>query len=158
MPGDLLRYLAGPTGYSPWWWLLVGALALVVVFYYTGVYVWTAPPTWLRRHKVLGGLHRRLVARRFSRAVRVTTDAYRAGALSTAAAATAYARTLRAFLRVATGMPAAHLHVDTMAAGPLAPAAPLIAALDAVRFDTGRHGTDITALGTAVGEAIRSWT
>jgi hypothetical protein len=44
-----------------------------------------------------------------------------------------------------------------MAAGPLAAAAPLIVAMESIRFDATRHPTDVTGLGAAVQEAIRSW-
>ncbi len=37
MPGDLLRYLGGPTGFSGWWWVVAALCAATIVSYYVGV-------------------------------------------------------------------------------------------------------------------------
>ncbi|MCV7229858.1 hypothetical protein [Mycolicibacterium komossense] len=159
MPTDLLRYLAGPTGYSPWWWLVAGLLMVILVGWYAGVAIWTLPPIMLRSNRLLGGLHRRLVARRFTRSVRATTAAYRSGALSPAQAATAYTRTLRSFLTVATGRRPHYMRVADLANSPLAPAAPLVAALNDIRFNAVAPSApgDVERLAAAVEGAIAQW-
>lgn len=157
MPNDLLRYLAGPTGYSLWWWLLVGLLILAVAGWYAGVAVWTWPPLKLRSNKILGPLHRRLVADRFVKSVRATTEAHRAGTITPRQALAAYTRTLRSFLRVATGERSQYMQISELAAGQLAPAAPLVAAIDDTRFGTANGPVDVDRIGSAVEEAIRSW-
>lgn len=157
MPNDLLRYLAGPTGYSLWWWLLVGLLVLAVVGWYAGVAVWTWPPMKLRSNRFLGPIHRRLVANRFAKSVRATTEAYGAGRIPPRQALAEYTRTLRSFLGVATGERSQYMHVSELASGRLAPAAPLVAAMDETRFGTADGQVDVARVGSAVEEAIRAW-
>lgn len=158
MPTDLLRYLSGPTPYSWLWWLLIATLILAVTGWYAGVAVWSLPPQTLRSHKLLGPLHRRLVADRFTKAVRTTTAAHHAGALTTRQALDAYTGTLRNFLKVATGQPSHVMQIPQLAAGPLAAAAPVVAAIDDSRFG-GPHPAqiDINQMGSAVEEVIRTW-
>ena len=65
--------------------------------------------------------------------------------------------TVRSFLHQTTGVRAQYLHVDEIAAGTLAAAAPLIAALRDARFDTAADA-DPDRLGAQAEELIRSWT
>jgi hypothetical protein len=158
MPNDLLRYLAGPTGFSWWWWVPVALLVLVVAGWYAAVFVWTLPPATLRANRFLASMHRRVVVEQFSRSVRATTAAYQSGALSARAACDRYAHTLRSFLYVSTGQRAQYMQTPDLAAGALAPAAPLAAGLDELRFGGGAAAVNIAAVGQSVEEVIRTWT
>jgi hypothetical protein len=156
MPGNLLRYLGGPSGFSSWWLVLAGLFALAIIGWYTAVFVWTMPATRLRRIPALRDLHARLLRRRFTRTVRDICDHHRAGGLSDCQAAGAISRTLRSFLHVRTGARTHYMHVDDIAEHTdLAPAAPVFAALNDAQFSTTR--ADVPLLGHAVEGVIRTW-
>lgn len=157
MPGDLLRFIGGPTPYSSWWLWLAALLLVVVIVWYAVVFVTTLPSSRLRELPMLGDVHARLTRRRFAGAIRGITERRRRGELSTADAYDQMSHTVRSFLHQATGVRAQYLHVDELAAGDLAPAAPLIAALRDARFDTGADA-DPDRLGARAEELIRSWT
>lgn len=157
MPGDLLRYLGAPDGFSWWWWIVAAFCATVIIGWYVGVFVWTLPPARLRRLPVIGALHNRLVRRRFSRSITAIAGHHRAGGMPAGHAAAAISRSLRSFLYVATGARAQYMHIDDIAGNSvLAPAAPVIDALNDAQFSTDRHDIDRVAL--AAVEVIRSWT
>ncbi|MBV8349147.1 MAG: hypothetical protein JOZ49_16955 [Mycolicibacterium sp.] len=156
MPGDLLRYLGGPSGFSLWWLVLAGLVALVVITWYTAVFVWTLPPTRLRGIPAVRDLHARLLRRRFTRTVRDICEQHRAGGLSDGQAAGAISRTLRSFLHVRSGARTHYMHVDDIAEHTeLAPAAPVFAALNDAQFSATR--ADVGQLGHAAEEVIRTW-
>lgn len=157
MQTDLLRYVSGPTPFALWWTVIAALLVVVLVAWYVGVYVWTMPPVRLRNIRGVSMLHRRLVARRFARSVAATTDIYHSGAITAVQACAGYSRTLRSFLNVATGHRAQYMHTADLAGGPLAPAAPLIAALNDARFSPPAQ-VDVERFGASVEEMIRSWT
>ncbi|BBX64636.1 hypothetical protein MSAS_38100 [Mycobacterium saskatchewanense] len=157
MPGELLRYLGGPTGFSGWWWLVAALCAAALVGYYGGVYVWTLPAAQLRRVPVLRVLHARLLRRRFARTIATIAGRYRAGQLSGGQAAAAMSRTLRSFLHLSTGARVQYMHIGDITDNPqLAAAAPVFAALNDARFSTERADIDRVALATT--EVIRTWT
>ncbi|MEE6179484.1 hypothetical protein [Mycobacterium sp. 050134] len=157
MPGELLRYLAGPNGFSPWWWLVAVLCAATLIGYYGGVYVWTLPAGRLRRLPVLREVHARLLRRRFARTIAAIAGRYRAGHLSGAQAAAAMSRTLRSFLHLRTGARVQYMHVGDITANPqLAVAAPVFAALNDAQFST--EGADIDRVAHATTEVIRTWT
>ncbi len=157
MPGDLLRYVGGPSPYSSWWlWLGLTLLAVVIVWY-AAVFVATLPGSRLRRIRVVRDVHGRLLRRRFAGTIRRITDCRRRGELSDAQAYAQMSHTVRSFLQQATGIRAPYLHVDEIGAGALASAAPLIAALRDARFDTTADA-DPEDLGAQAEELIRSWT
>ncbi|BBX07508.1 hypothetical protein [Mycolicibacterium aichiense] len=156
MPGDLLRFVGGPTPYSSWWlWLAIILLAVIIVWY-AAVFVVTLPNDRLRKLPAFGDLHARLTRRRFAGGIRRIIELRRRGELSDAQAYDQMSHTVRSFLHQATGVRAQYLHVDEIAAGALAPAAPLIAALRDARFDTGTDA-DPDRLGAQAEELIRSW-
>ncbi|OBI97909.1 hypothetical protein [Mycobacterium asiaticum] len=157
MPGDgLLRFIGGPLRFSGWWPLLGVLLLLAVVGWYAGIFVWTLPPARLRRIPVINGLHARVNRRRFTRVVRKIGAQYREGTLTPTAASARLSRTLRSFLYVATGIRAQYLHVEQLAGGPLAAAAPLFAGLNDARFNPEAH-PDVAELGRSAEELITSW-
>jgi hypothetical protein len=156
MPGDLLRYLVGPTGFSGWWWLVVGLCAAVIIGWYVGAYVWTLPAGRLRTIPVIGELHARLLRRRFAHSIASITENYRAGRLSAAQAAAAMSRTLRSFLHVITGARAQYMHIgDITGNSELARAAPVFTALHDVQFSLAQ--TDIDRVAALATEVIRTW-
>jgi hypothetical protein len=157
MQTDLLRYVSGPTPFSLCWLVIAALLIAALVGWFAAVYVWTMPPATLRKIRGVKVLHRRLLARRFARTVAETTNTYRAGAITAVQACAGYSRTLRSFLNVATGQRAQYMHTADLAAGPLAPAAPLIAALNDARFTTPAR-VDVERIAVSVEEMIRSWT
>ena len=156
MPGDLLRYLGGPSGFSSWWLVLACVFTLAIMGWYAAVFVWTMPATRLRRIPAIRDLHGRLLRRRFTRTVRNVCNHHRAGALSDGQAAGAISRTLRSFLHVRTGARTHYMHVDDIAEDTeLAAAAPVFAALNEAQFSTTR--ADVGQLGHAAEEVIRTW-
>lgn len=157
MPGDLLRYLGGPTGFSGWWWLVVALCAAAIIGWYAGAYVWTLPAGRLRRIPVIGELHARLLRRRFSRSIAGIVEHYRAGGLSAVQAAAAMSRTLRSFLQVSTGTRVQYMHIDDIADnGELARAAPVFSALNDAQFSLAQ--ADIHRVAQLATEVIRTWT
>ncbi len=156
MPDDLLRYVGGPSSYSTSW-LWLGLLLLgLVIGWYAGVFVWTLPSWRLRRMPVVGRVHARLLRHRFARSVQAVAERHRTGDLSTAAAGAAMSRTLRSFLHQATGARAQYMHLDAIASSEVAPAAPLLADLDDVQFNTASP-VRLDDVGAATQELIRSW-
>lgn len=157
MPGDLLRYLSGPTGFPGWWWLVAAGCLLVPLGWFLGLYIWTLPPARLRRTPLLAGVHRRLLRRRFARAITAAAADYRAGQLSRQQAATQINRTLRAFLHLATGARAQYLTLDDILGhSEVRAAAPVLEALTDAQFcpdavDLGRVAHQAVAV-------IRTWT
>ena len=157
MPGDLLRFVGGPTPYSPWWLWLGVALIVVVIVWYTAVFVLTMPGGRLREVPALREVHARLTRRRFAGSIRHIRERRRRGEIADAAAYDQMSHALRTFLHQATGIRAQYLHVDEIATGDLAPAAPLLAALRDARFDATADA-DPDRLGTQTEELIRTWT
>ncbi|MGV0793866.1 hypothetical protein [Mycolicibacterium sp. XJ1819] len=156
MPDDLLRFVSGPIPYSGWWlWLGMGLLAVVIAFY-VGVFVWTLPSHRLRSLPVVRSLHATLLRRRFAAAIATVGERYRTGELSAAQTGAAMSRTLRSFLHQATGVRAQYMHVDDLGSSELAAAAPLIEALNDVRFNTA-SAVDVEGAGATAEELIRSW-
>ncbi|SEH49171.1 hypothetical protein SAMN04489835_0461 [Mycolicibacterium rutilum] len=156
MPDDLLRFVGGP---SPYWtgWLWLGlALLLMVIVWYAVVLVWTLPADRLRRLPAVRVLHARLLRRRFASAVRSIVARHRDGDLSTAQAGAAMSRTLRSFLHQATGARTQYMHLDAIGAGALAPAAPVLAALDDAQFNQASP-VRVGEVGADTEELIRTW-
>lgn len=156
MPDDLLRFVLGPTPYSGWWLSLAVALILLVICWYTAVFVWTLPAERLRRLPVIRSWHARLLRRRFARTIGAIAAQHRRGALSASQAAAQISRTLRSFLHQATGTPAQYMHVETIAAGALAAAAPVFEALNDAQFNTASP-VDVEQTGSAAQELVRAW-
>lgn len=157
MPGDLLRYLGGPTGFSGWWWVVAALLLSVLIGFYAGVYLWTLPTARLRGLPLIRHLHSRLLRRRFTATIAAITDRHRSGQLSDAQAAAALSRTLRSFLHLSTGTRAQYMHIGDIIANPeLAAAAPVFTALNDAQFSTQHRSIDHVAHATA--EVIQTWT
>ena len=156
MPDDLLRFVSGPTPYSPWWLWFGLALLLVVVAWYTAVFVWTLPSEQLRRIPAIRSIHRNVLRRRFIRSIKRIDARHRAGELSRAEASTQIGRTLRSFLHQTTGTRAQYMHLDAIAASDLAAAAPLFSALNDAQFNTGSP-VNVADAGKSAEELIRTW-
>lgn len=153
---DLLRYVSGPLPFSPWWLWAGVTLIAAVIGWLAGIFVCTMPPARLRGMPVIGGLHARLLRRRFARSVAAICGQHRSGAISARQAAAAISRTLRSFLFLATGTRAQYLHVGDIASSDLAPAGPLFEALGDIQFNTESR-IDVGAVGRSTEELIRSW-
>jgi hypothetical protein len=154
---DLLRFVGAPLPFSAWWLIGGVLLVFVVIVWLTGVFVWTLPPSRLRRMPLIRTVHAWLTRRRFVGAIRAVCRRYRAGAVTDTQVSADISRTVRSFLYVKTGISAQYLHVDEIADGPLAPAAALLGGLNVARFDPQAH-TDVAALGRAAEELISTWT
>lgn len=156
MPVDLLRFVSGPTPYA-WWWLGLAAVCLVAVIgWYVAVFVLTVPGRRIGDIPFIGVTRNELLKRRYVRAVRSAGERFRAGELSAAQAATAVSAELRAFLHRATGARAEYMHVDAIASGELAPAAPVLAELIDAQFNADST-RDVGALTDSAEELIRTW-
>jgi hypothetical protein len=157
VPDDLLRHVIGPTPYSSWWLWTAVLLFVVLIIWYAGVFALTMPNRRLRDLPVVGAVHGDMVRRRFARAVHQIGERYRAGDLTTAPAGAAVSAALRGFLQQATGVRAQYMQVEQIAAGELAPAAPLLEQLDDAQFNAASR-VDISAVSESAEELIRSWT
>ncbi|BBY44367.1 hypothetical protein [Mycolicibacterium celeriflavum] len=156
MPDDLLRFVGGPIPYSPAWLWLGVLLTAVVITWYVGVFVWTLPSRRLQRIPAVRSLHGKLLRRRFARAVQRIAARHRDGELTAAQAGAAMSRTLRSFLHQATGVRAQYMHLDDIASGELAPAAPMLTALDDAQFNAASP-VRVDDVGGGVEELICSW-
>jgi hypothetical protein len=157
VPDDLLRYLDGPSTYSAWWLVLGLFLLIAVIAWVAGVVVWTMPDRLLRRLPVVGSLHDGLVRRRFARSVRAARRAYAAGEMSAAQAAAVIKHALRSFLARRTGRRVHHMHIADLTKGELAPAAPVVAALDDTQFGTASD-VELDGVARQTEELIQTWT
>lgn len=156
MPVDLLDLVIGPTPYSSsWLWLAAGLSALLIVWY-AAVFVFTMPGRRIRELPVIGATRSELLKRRSARAVRVIGDRYRAGELPAAPAAAAISREVRTFLHRSTGARAEYMQVDAIAAGELAPAAPVLGDLTDAQFNA-ESLIDVATASDSAEELIRTW-
>ncbi|OBG14732.1 hypothetical protein A5765_10580 [Mycolicibacterium celeriflavum] len=156
MPDDLLRFVGGPIPYSPAWLWLGVLLTAVVITWYVGVFVWTLPSRRLQRIPAVRSLHGKLLRRRFARAVQRIAARHRDGELTAAEAGAAMSRTVRSFLHQAAGVRAQYMHLDDIASGELAPAAPMLTALDDAQFNAASP-VRVDDVGGEVKELICSW-
>jgi len=156
VPDDLLRFVSGTPPYSPWWLWLALALIVVVIAWYAAVFVWTLPSRQLRRLPVIRRWHGYVLRRRFSRSVRRAVAAHRSGTLTAEQAGARIGASLRSFLHQATGTPAQYMHLDAIMASELAAAAPVLAALNDVRFNAESR-EDMAGLADTAEELIRTW-
>jgi hypothetical protein len=156
VPDDLLRHVIGPTPYSSWWlWLAIG-LSVLLVAWYAGVFVFTMPRRRLRTVPLIGATRDRMIRYRAARNVRAIGDRYRAGDLAAAPAGEAVSRELRRFLRQVSGVRAEYMQVEDVENSEIAPAAPVLADLVDVRFNTASE-LDVGLLSRDAEELIRSW-
>lgn len=156
MPDDLLRFVSGPPGLSPWWlWLGLG-LILAVCAGYAAIVVSTLPSRRLRTMPILRDAHARLLRRRFAARVRAILRQYRAGELTDVAATAALSQTMRSFLHQATGRRAQYMQLKDIAASDLSSAAPILEALGDVQF-SATPTADIDKLGSDTEDVIRTW-
>jgi hypothetical protein len=154
---DLLRFIGGPLPFSQWW-LFAGLFVFIfVVAWYGMVFVWTLPPSVLRRIPLIRSFHAEVNRRRFVRAIRNIDAQYRGGGLGPAQACAALSRTVRSFLYVSTGIKAQYIHVEQLADGPLGAAVPVLKDLNDVRFNPGTR-TEVGTLVRSARELVSSWT
>ncbi len=156
VPDDLLSHLIGPSPYSVAWLWIAVVLVVGLLAWYTAVFALTSRRR-LRDLPVLGAARDELIRRRAVRAVRSIGNRYRAGELEPAQAGAAVSGELRSFLHAATGMAAEYMQVESMTAGKLAPAAPILFELNDVQFNH-RSVVDVGVLSEATEELIREWT
>jgi len=153
---ELLRFVSGPTPYSSWWLWLAVSLTVVLIGWYGAVFVFTMPGRRLRDLPIIGAARSELVKRRSARAVRAIGARHRAGELGAAPAAAAVSRELRAFLHAATGTRAEYMQLDEIAAGELAPAAPVLTDLTDAQFNADSV-VDVGAAADSAEELIDAW-
>lgn len=155
MPDDLLRYVIGPPSVSWWWMWLALLLVAVLIGWYVAVFGWTRP----ERHvpHVVERVQAALVRRRFATAVRRVGERFQAGELDSAHASAALSATLRDFLSATTGTRAQYMQLVDMTEGEVARAAPLLARINDVQFNT-HSDEDVAGLSVATEELILTWT
>lgn len=156
MPDDVSRFVIGPLPYATSWLWFGLALLVIVIAWCVGVVVWTLPAARLRSIPWIRSLHSKLLRRRCSRAIGAIDARHRAGELSSAQAGHQMSATLRSFLHQATGTRAQYMHVEDIRSSDLAAAAPLLAILNDVQFNTASP-VEITEVGANAEELIRSW-
>lgn len=157
MPADdLLRFIGGPLPFSAWWALSGLLLLLLATGWCVSIFVWTLPPSTLRRIPVIRSVHAWVNRRRFVRLVRNINAHYRDGGVAPAQASANISRAVRSFLYVATGIKAQYMHVEQLADGPLGMAVPILVGLNEAQFNPeGR--ADVGALARSAEELISSW-
>ncbi|WP_227456292.1 hypothetical protein [Mycolicibacterium cosmeticum] len=156
VPVDLLRYVTGPEPYSRTW-LWVAVLCLVVlVLWYAGVFVYTAPG---RRPTVplLSAARDQLIKRRAAHAIGSIAQRYRRGELAAAPAGAAVSREVRRFLHRSTGLRAEYMQLSAIANSELAPAAPVLADLVDAQFNAS-SAVDVGDVSDRAEELVRTWT
>lgn len=156
MPDDLLRFVSGPTPYSWWWLVLAIALVGVVIACYAAIFTATLPSQRLRALPGVGPLHDRVLRERYVRRIAGIDADLRAGKLTAPEAGAAVDHAVRSFLSQATGARVQYMHVDDIATGRLAVAAPLLAELGDLRFNSDSR-TDAGQLGARAQELVRTW-
>ncbi|MFI5506295.1 hypothetical protein ACIA48_02425 [Mycobacterium sp. NPDC051804] len=156
MSDELVQFVIGPTPYSSWWLWLAVLLLFVLIGWYAAVVVWTMPGRRISGLPVIGAARSELVRRRSARAVHAIGERYRAGELAAAPAAAALSRELRAFLHTATGARAEYMQLDTIAAGELAAAAPVLTSLIDAQFNADSV-VDVGAVSDSAEELIHTW-
>ncbi|BBY26710.1 hypothetical protein [Mycolicibacterium sediminis] len=156
MPDDLLRFVVGPASPSSAWLWVAGILTLLVVGWYVAVLTTTATSERDAKPGVVARANAALTRRRFARDARRVGERLNGGDLTGPAAAAELSRILREFLHRHTGTRAHYMQVDQVAAGELAPAAPLLLRLNDVQFNA-RSTEDAAALPGATEELISSW-
>lgn len=154
MPDDLLQYVTGPEALGVAWLWLPAVLLLLLIGWYVGVIVLTAPRDG---DGVVQRTRDALARRRFLAEVRRIRAQLADGTVDPGTAGAELNRTLRAFLQHATGTPVEYMHVGAMTGGEIAGTATLFARFDDARFnDLTRE--DVAELGAAAEEVITSWT
>ena len=156
MSDELLRFVSGPTSYSSWWLWLAVSLIVVLIGWYAAVFVLTMPGRRIRELPVIGAARAELTKRRSIRAVRAISARHRTGELGAAPAAAAVSRELRVFLHAATGTRAEYMQLDAIAAGELAPAAPVLTDLTDAQFNADSV-VDVGAAADSAEELIHAW-
>jgi hypothetical protein len=116
----------------------------------------TMPRRRLRAVPLVGATRDRLIRYRAARNVRAIGDRYRAGDLAAAPAGEAVSRELRRFLRQVSGVRAEYMQIEDVENSEIAPAAPVLAHLVDVRFNTASD-LDVGVLSRDAEELIRSW-
>lgn len=158
MPADdLLRFIGAPLPFPVWWRVLGALLILAVIGWYSTVFVWTLPPSTLRRLPGIRAIHGWINRRRFVRTIRAIDARFRDGGLTSVQAGAQISSAVRSFLYVATGVRAQYLHIEQLADGRLAAAVPLLDRCNEAQFNPEAQ-VDVTALGRSAEELISSWT
>ncbi|ANE78578.1 hypothetical protein A7U43_03790 [Mycobacterium adipatum] len=160
MPDDLVDNLIGPTPYSSVWLWLAVALAGLTVCWYAGVFWWTAAGRTRGERALIGAARVALHRRRALRAMQTIQSAYRAGELTANRAGAALNEEVRRFLSAATGLRVEYMQVPdiaTVAAGALAPAAPVLTDLADAQFNAA-SAVGIDAVSRAAQDLVREWT
>ena len=156
MPDDLLRFVSGPAPYS-WWWLVLAAVLIVALMgCYAAIFAVTLPSGRLRTLPGVGPLHDKVLKERYARRIAGIDADFHAGRLTAAQAGEAVDHAVRSFLHQATGTRVQYMHVDDIAAGRLAGAAPLLADLGDLRFNA-ESSTDVARIGDRAQELVRTW-
>ena len=136
-----------------WLWG-VGMIIAAVVGWYLGVLWWTAPGR--AEPAVVGAARAAIIRRRALRSIADTRMRYRAADLSAPAAASQLSGHLRRFLRETTGQRAEYLQLPEIAGGALAPAAPVLTALDDIQFNRTTIA-DLEVAADAAERLVRQW-
>lgn len=156
MSDELIRFVSGPTPYSSWWLWLAVMLSVLLIGWYAAVFLFTMPGRRIRGLPVVRAARSELAKRRSIRAVRVIGERYRAGELAAEPAAAAISQEVRAYLHAATGTRAEYMQLNAIAAGALAPAAPVLTDLTDAQFNADSV-VDVGAAADSAEELIHTW-
>jgi len=153
---ELIRFVSGPTPYSSWWLWLAVALSVLLIGWYTAVFVFTMPGRSVSELPIIGAARSELAKRRSIKSVRAIGERHRRGELAAEPAAAAISREVRAYLQAATGTRAEYMQLNAIAAGALAPAAPVLTDLTDAQFNADSV-VDVGAAAVSAEELIHTW-
>jgi len=153
---ELIRFVSGPTPYSSWWLWLAVTLSVLLIGWYTAVFVFTMPGRRVRELPIVGAARSELAKRRSIKSVRAIGERYRRGELTAEPAAAAISHEVRAYLHAATGTRAEYMQLTAIAEGELARAAPVLTDLTDVQFNADSV-VDVGAAAVSAEELIHTW-
>jgi hypothetical protein len=151
-----IPFVATPAGYSGWWLALAALLAALVVFWCVAAVVWTLPVAVLRKIPVLRDITRKVLRKRFAKAVDRIEQGYLSGQIPPREAHHSLARILRTYLHFQTGEWTQVMGLPDIAASGLRPAAGPLALIAYGQF-SAESNTDLRGAVSTAREVIASW-
>lgn len=151
-----IPFVATPAGYSGWWLVLAALLVALVVLWCVAAVVWTLPVAVLRKIPVLRDITRKVLRKRFAKAVDRIEQGSLSGQIPPREAHHRLARILRTYLHFQTGEWTQVMTLPDIGAGELKPAAGALALIAHGQF-SAESNTDLRGALATAREVIASW-
>lgn len=153
---DLLRYVMDPTPYSAWWPWVAAILVLLVIAWYSWLFIATKPTWRFADARLIRAVKGEVAKLRAVRDIRAIAKRYGSGDVPAPAAGAALSRAVRRFLQSVTGLRVQYMHLGAIAASPVGVAAPLLSELVDVQFNP-RSDVDVAAACAAAEGLVMQW-